>query len=310
MFEKWRRERRERKLLETFAKRYPIYIASPYNAVVMKAFQKLAADLSHQNDFIAPQYSETYRQYFVKVERYKKLPASDLYGFLQILETACYSRQDVGEEGKIRVIGHLRAIEMSFDGSDETNGKGPLTSPNGTPKERPEIVAPPLRNLPDLDHYREIEGARDNAPDELSALESALRPKEGAKLAPSPPGILERIKNEVKGANMKGLREAFGEIQDAEVKDVHFAPSMLRYVLELKYRTLELFGMKWRNEVPLSAKLVRDAQRLAMADGRGFVVPDDIKLSFLSQSDIELPINIPRREDVLDSASVPILVNP
>ena len=124
MFDWWRKRKERKKRQRELLERYPFTTVNPYQAVIWKAAQKLAAHLKRFRIICRPE--ETVRQYHFNASRIDGMDREALFAHLYILEESMYSKSKMGELEKNSCIDHLRKIESSLD-KVKMPAKGVLT---------------------------------------------------------------------------------------------------------------------------------------------------------------------------------------
>lgn len=294
----WFDERRQKKEAEkalTAELESVFATKNEYALVIFKAYRKMAANLSR---FGCGRHGcETVRQHLRRVAASLPIDKKALEDFQAQFELARYSSNVMGEEDRDRAIIALRAVHFSLEKATLSPQQlAMLAAKTGAPDS--EDLRSPPGPVPDLLHNMWVlpppafSGGKppENpaaahvpvAPAEVSGLYKMFGPENPASERPPAESIVE-MKLAAAGANWARLGELVeeGAAGPAGKCRLHLDLTFARYMLEFG-RALKEAG-KAGADPPWDAhrKWLAAAQVLAVAEGRDYLVPDDLKVAML-----------------------------
>jgi len=286
----WFDERRQRKAAEQAlrAELETVFrTKNEYGLVIFKAYERMAMNLERYCG--ARQDGETIRQYFQRLASSVPLDGKALVDFQAQFEQARYSQMVMGEADRGRAINALRAVQYSLEKILPPKG-GPASAAGAPPagsqppvQQHPKywVVPPPV-----MPAQAPLAGPgkvpAPVEPADVAAFYKMIGPK-NAVAVQMPAETIAEMKLAVAGANWAHL----GELVEAEVSGpagkcrLHLDITFARYMLEFG-RALKEAG-KAGTDPPWDAhrKWLAAAQVLAVAEGRDYILPDDLKVAML-----------------------------
>ena len=286
-----------------------------YRAVVLKAYRKLEANLQRYG--VIRLERETVRQFLARVPEHLPLDKQALRDLLNVFERARYSEGPCGEEERGAAVNALRAIQYSLEKIILTQeqlaylaemaevGSDPI-EPSQATKEQMALwvvapfVAGPVRvEAEPGGKYRELVPPRDGGRDELLKM---LGPAGATADARLPDIHVVRLKDLVGKGDFAGLGRFLLELDGGSAKGwrVRVDPALASYLLEFAQRLSETGRLRHQPVPKDSFVVLLAATVLAIADGRDFLVPDDLKLALYAAGPLVYHANLKDVKKVLD----------
>ncbi len=275
MFDWWKRRKERKKLEKELILRYPFTTNNPYRAVIWKLSQKLAAHLKRLK--MIPHPEETIRQYFFRVSRMIGIDREALFDLLSILEEATYSTHEMGNDEKNIAIGHLRKVEISLD-SYVGGCSEPLRAPN-EPYHLPHFEKDMIYSL---DRYPINDSYHRSRPGDLRRLKMRFDTASPDTFPKTDGDTKDIIDDSIKNMDLRRLEGILLETAGGFQTSVKISDLSGLYLLELGYRSKETHGFDDPDLDGLIGLVVPGAKALAGSEGRNYIIPDDIKMGFLT----------------------------
>jgi hypothetical protein len=276
---------------------------------VMTAYSHIAASFAGKGQ---PQNGvETPRQYISRIIGSFDINKDALYELIGTAELARYGDPVIGERERDRALGAQRLVQQSLDGAGTpAPPAAPAASSRFPPQGfRPWVVAPvplnptPYATMPPDQVFRKVERSQAD----VDALSAAFRTSQlpiGAKL---PDDMTEFMRDSIRTEDWLGLdgfvRKAIAG--PAANWRVHVEHELCTYLVEMGCRMAEtrlLLDAPTRVAHELT---LRAAGALAIAEGRDFVICDDIKLAVLALQVYNYKLNFGDANKALDIMPVP-----
>ncbi len=258
-----------------------------YSLVIHKAFGKLDENFFAGAGFQRAR-SESIRQYYRRAENGLQLDSRALYDFLEKVEAARYSDRVMNEGDRNAGIMALRAVAYSLEPYHLPEARRAAALAEriaqreqhpSRPTTRPWVVAPALSPPEEWLGVAES-GAAGLDERAVEAFHNAIGPRKPAP-PPPPADIMEEMKAAIAGFKWARLSELVASQMDGPAGKgrLFIDRSLARYMLEFG-RRLKAAG-KAGTDPPWDAHLkwLAAAQVLAAAEGRDFLVPDDLKVA-------------------------------
>jgi hypothetical protein len=260
-----------------------------YALVIHKAYEKLEENFMAGAGF-QRQVSETVRQHYRRIEAGLQVDSTALYDFMEKVESARYSDRAMNEADRNVAILALRAVAYSLEPYRLPPQKRDVVlaemaanreKTGSRPPKRPWVVAPALTPPESWLGLVEsgVAGLDERA---VEAFHNSLGPKKPIP-APLPDDTIEQIKTAMAGFRWAPLSGLMADQMAGPMSKgrLFIDRSLAKYMLEFG-RRLKAAG-KAGTEPPWDAQLkwLAAAQVLAVAEGRDFVVPDDLKVAIL-----------------------------
>jgi hypothetical protein len=285
--------RRKKCILSAFNQ---IPVDNEYRAVIFKAYERLATNLKRYG--LIRKESETVRQFLARVPEHQPIDKAELRDFLDIFEKARYSDRPCGENERSLAIGSLRGLQYSLEQIKFTQeqlaelaekaqiGADPIEPTPATKQTMnlwvvaPFVPGPVVVKADPVAKYRELVMPRDGGKDELIRM---LGPANAGPDARLPDIYIVRLKKLLGNGDSAGLGQFLLELAGGLAKGwrARVDPSLVSYLLEFEQRLSESGRFRRQPRLDDSVAILRASTVLAIADGRDFLVPDDLKLALL-----------------------------
>jgi len=281
----------------------------PFAPVVMKAYSQIASSFAGKGQ---PQNGvETPRQYIARIIGSFDINKDALYELIGTAELARYGDPVIGEKERDRAHSALQLVQQSLDGAGTpAPSAGPAASSRFPPQGfRPWVVAPvplnptPYATMPPDQVFRQVE----RSPGDINTLAAAFRTSQlppGAKL---PEDMVDFMRDSIRTEDWLGLdgfvRKAIAG--PAASWRVHVEKELCTYLVEMGCRMAETRLLLEAPTRIAHELTLRAAGALAIAEGRDFVIADDIKLAVLALQVYNYKMNFGDANKALDIMPVP-----
>jgi len=275
----------------------PVPDGNEYRSVIFKAYQRLEANLQRYG--VIRLGNETVRQFLLRVPEHFPVDKKALRDFLEVFERARYSDHPCGEKERADAINALRAIqyslekvvltqkqlealvEMAQEGAAPIEPTPATVGAMGLWLSAPFVAGPVQVNADPAGKYRPLVPPRDKGKEELLGK---LGPSNVTAATRLPKEEVERLSGLVAGKNYAGLGTRLLELAGGPAKGwrVRVEPSLVSYLLEFVARSEEAGRLRMKPGLDDSMVILLASTVLAVADGRDYLVPDDLKLALVS----------------------------
>lgn len=287
----WFDERRQRKAAEQAlrAELETVFrTKNEYGLVIFKAYERMAMNLERY--CCARRDAETIRQYFQRLASSVPLDVNALVDFQAQFEQARYSQMPMGEADRGRAINALRAVQYSL----EKLGPPPRQTAKNAGAALPAGSQPPLQQHPKYwvvpPPLMPVQGSPAGpgpvhapvGPADVAAFYRMIGPK-NATAEQMPAEAIAEMKDLVaqwKWARLAELVESALAGPAGKCR-LHLDITSARYMLEFGRALKETGKVGADPQWDAHLKWLAAAQVLSLAEGRDYLLPDDLKVAML-----------------------------
>ena len=262
-----------------------------FQAVIFKAHRKLAANLARygykRHDW------ETIRLFFRMLQVALPVDRRALWDFCKKLEEARYSDRMMGQQDLYSAVNALRAIQYSLEKviltleqlrkiQDSQVEELDAARVAAEPAEDLWVIAPHVAKWSVLEpgrKYRFVVFPRDKNKEALLREFGSKNMAGGTAL---PAGDVAGLRKLLDAGDFPHLGSRLNELSGRDGRRVHISSALASYLLEFQQRAQEAGSSRTSPSIGQLLPILRAAQVLSMAEGRDFMVPDDLKLAMLS----------------------------
>jgi len=277
--------------------------------IIMKAYSELQASFAGKGQ---PQNEvESPRQFVARVIGSFNINKDALYELIGVAELARYGDPIVGERERDRALSALRLVKYSLDGAGSAAPPPGQPAPSRFPPTgfRPWVVAPtpinpiPYSSLPPEMVFRQVERSMVDRDSLVVSFRSGQLPP-GAKF---PDETVDMMRDCIRTEDFLGLDGFLRKAVDGPAAQwrVHVETELCTYLVEMGCRMAETRLLLAAPPRVAHELTLRAAGVLAVAEGRDFVITDDIKLAVLALQVYNYKMNFGDANKALDMMPVP-----
>jgi hypothetical protein len=279
------------KVAQTRRAYYGSIEGNEYQVIIFKAHGKIAGNIARYG--YTRHDRETLRQFFRMLQAALPVDKKAMWDFCTIVEQARYSDRAMGEPDRDKAIQAIRAIQYSLEKVILTADQLRMIQDGRVEAPDPARVASePAQDLwvisphpgkwivPGKERkYTFAVLPRDKNKD---ALLKAFGAKALGIGCPLPPGEVSDLQRLLETGDFDHLGSRLIELGGNQGWRVFVSPSLASFLLEFQQRAQEAAFLRKSPSMADLVVVLKAAQMLSMAEGRDYMVPDDVKIAIMS----------------------------